>query len=217
MYSRMSKQLGGVPWRELGRSISYLVLYLSISAPVSAQATRPDAPECATIVERFRPGGPHASLVRGLSNVAECPGEGPAALARLWRNPPADTATLNTLSNATLSVRDARVIPPVVAAVENSGLSRQVRLAALRTLVRLYAPTYDVIFKQRPGEEGRGPIYALVGQWTGPVGREGTSPVTPADRDRLLAALRQVSQSDIDPGLSRAASQLIARLEAGTH
>lgn len=216
MYSRMSKQLGGVPWRQLGVPIAYLVLCLSISAPVSAQIARTDAPECTTIVERLRPGTTHASLVRGLSNVVECPEEGPAALARVWQNPPADTATLSILSNATLSVRDARVIPPIVEAVENLGLSRRVRLVALRTLVRLYAPTYDVIFKQRPGEEESGPIYALVGEWTGPVGREGASPVTPADRDRLLAVLSRVSQSDTDPGLRRAASQVSARLEAGT-
>lgn len=216
MYSQMSNRSGGVPLLQLGSATVYLVLSLAISAPASAQGARTDAPECATIVEGIRPGTAPASLKRALADVSKCPERGPVALARVWEAPPSDTLALETLGNATLFIRDSRVIPAVVKTAENSSMPRPIRLAALGTLVGLYSPDHHVIFKQRPGEEASGRIYALMGEWTHPMGRDGASPVTPADRDHLWAVLTRISQSDADPGIRFAVWQVMVGLGAGT-
>lgn len=182
---------------------------------VSAQAARTDAPECATTVESLEPGAAPASLRRALRDVGECPDRGPIVLARVWEAPPSDTAVLEMLSNATLFIRDSRVIPAVVKTAENSAMPRPIRLAALGTLIRLYSPSHVVHFEQRPGDEDNGPIHVLFGQWTHPIGREGASPITSTDCERLLMVLTRISESDTDPGIRRAASQVMERLGAG--
>lgn len=216
MYSQMINRLIGITLRQLGSAAVCWVLILAISASASAQAVRTDAPGCATIVERLQPGTAPASLIRALRDVGECPERGPVGLARIWEAPPSDTAALNALSSATLSTRDSRVVPAVVKTLEDSGMPRPIRLAALGTLVGLYSPDQLVDFKQRPGEEASGPIYVLMGGWSHPMGHDGASPVTPADRDRLLAVLTRISQSDTDQGIRYAALQVLARLGVGT-
>ncbi len=203
------------PLHKLGSATVYLVFCLAITASVSAQDAPIDAPGCAAAVEKLQPDLAPASLRRGLVDIMNCPARGPIALARLWETPPSDSATLETLSNVTAFIRDSRVVPAVVKNLEDVELPRPIRLAALATSVRLHSPDRHVIFKQRPGEEAEGPIYVLMGGWMHPIGRDGASPVTQADRDRLLAALTRISEDDLDMGFRRAVWQIMVRLGVG--
>jgi hypothetical protein len=204
------------PLRMLGSATVYLVLCLAITASASAQDARMDAPGCAAAVEKLQPDSAPASLRRGLVDIMNCPERGPIALARLWEAPPADSAALETLRNVTLFVRDSRVIPAVVKNLEDAEMPRSIRLAALATSVGLYSPDHVVAFEQRPGEEAEGMVYALMGEWMHSTGGDGASPVTPADRDRMLTVLTRISKDDPDPGFRHAVWQVTVRLGAGT-
>jgi len=216
MYSQMISMPVWVTLRQLYSITASLVLLLAVSTSVSAQTARKDAPECSTVVEGLHPGMASASLMHGLVNVDRCPERGPVALARIWEAPPSDTAALETLGNVTLSVRDVRVIPAIVKTLDNSSMPRSIRLAALGTLVRLYSPDHVVQFKQRQGKNTTDQIYVLMGEWSHPVGDDGASPITQVDRDRLLAVITRCSQSNSDPGIRSAASQVLVRLGVGT-
>jgi hypothetical protein len=205
------------PLRRLGSATVYLVLSVAIIASASAQDAPIDAPGCAAAVAKLQPDLAPASLIHGLADIMNCPERGPVALARLWETPPSDSAALETLSNVTAFIRDSRVVPAVVKNLEDARMPRPVRLAALVTSVRLYSPDRHVIFKQRPGEEAEGTIYVLMGGWVHPMGRDGASPITPADRDRLMAALTRISKDDPDPGFSNAVWQVLVRLGVGTN
>jgi hypothetical protein len=180
------------------------------SPPVASQVPSVERAACPSVLLEARPGRPFESTRRALADVIECPQSGPPALAALWDSRPSDASLLSTLSNASAGLRDMRVLLAVIRTAENSTLPRRMRLAALRTLLRLYDPARVVEFRTRPEDGPEGHVFAGFGEWSHPPGRDGASPITAAGRDAILATLRRMGNADADPEIKRV-STLIER------
>jgi hypothetical protein len=184
----------------LGALLSFTIAGMS-PALLAAQTSPPDSPGCAQAVLEVRAGR--------LPELLQCPQSGPPALAKVWESPPVDPELLNTLSHATAGVRDMRVLPTVIKAAENPALLRPVRLAALRTLVRLYDPTLEVDFKTRPEDGANGRVFVMMGKWSStPPGADGAFPITQGGRSEILATLERICDRAADVELRRVAARL---------
>jgi len=193
-----------------------LALSVVVSRSLPAQGSPSDSPGCSAAAQDVRAGKSVESVRHGLGGLLECPQSGPPTLAKVWESPSVDPEVLNTLSHASAGIRDMRVLSAVIKSADNAALVRAVRLAALRTLVRLYDPKREVEFKTRTEDGANGPVFVMMGRWTSTVGRDGAFPITQAGKNDILATLDRLGNTDSDPALRRVAVQLRRELGAGS-
>jgi hypothetical protein len=177
-------------------------------SPAVSQVPPAEAPACALAAQVIRDGGSVIDASRALADLVACPHSGPPAFALLWDRNPGDTALLGNLRAATSYLRDMRTLSAVTRVAENAALPRHTRLAAIRTLVRLYNPILEVVFRTRPEEGPNGPVFVMVGSWTEVLGRDGSSPITQAGRDRIAASVQSMAKGDPDMEMRRIAARL---------
>lgn len=139
--------------------------------------------------------------------------DGPAVLASEWMAPPDDTLSLRLLAGVSGHMRDTRVLEAALSAARNSSLQVQVRLAALRTLVNLYNPCFDMAYRMPAKSEPRSRITIMLGQRDHPLGRDGGQPLGQGDSNRILQAIVQLGKDDTDLGFRDAAKRLSDQLE----
>ena len=178
-----------------------------------AQTPAPEPLDCAVAAQSVTQAISSDSLMRRLGDLLACPESGPPVIAKLWERPPGQPELLNTLSHASAGLRDMRVLAAVIRTAENPELARITRLAAFRTLVRLYDPSLEVDFRTRPEDGPSGPIFVMMGKWTSDLGRDGSKPITDAGRNELLGSLKRVGDSDEDAELRRVVKRLRKELE----
>jgi hypothetical protein len=183
------------------------------TSPVASQVPPSESPACTSAAQQARPGRPLDATKRGLVELLECPQNGPQVFAVLWDSRPTDVSLLGTLSQATAGLRDMRVLPAVIRSAENTASPRHARLAAMKTLVRLFDPALEVDFRTRLTEGADGHIFVMMGRWTEVPGRNGASPITPAGKDKILASLNRIANADPDAEIRRTAQRLERELK----
>jgi hypothetical protein len=192
-----------------------LVAFVCGAACASAQRTRESRTprlerDCPVAVQALASGIPAANSTWALSMIDFCDESGGAVLNALWTTPTTDPIALEQLVQASSRLLDQRVYNGVIAAARNVGLSRDVRIAAIRVLTA-YLNNRTVIGQQdlaKPSSDTT--ITAQFAVAGGGIGQSaGSQPLAasvPADIRTFLQSL----VTDSDPILRQAGRNLTA-------
>ena len=146
-----------------------------------------------------------------LSGIDDCDESGGAVLADLWSKiTAADSGAVGELSYRSARFRDRTLLDGLLTQFADASRARLVRMAILDVLVSFYdagkAPPFGV------RQEGINPEYCTLTSEMHFDATDGVTPVTPADRPRILDALNAIASGDPDSFVRSAAACTAAAL-----
>lgn len=178
------------------RSFCLSVVVL-ISAPLHGQGgdTEIDVKRrnnCRLAAQVLRSGHPHPHWDWALRYIARCEGEGPAALASVWRTAPA-SGEMDRLVWSTLRLRDARLYQQLRETATDRSRPGPLRVAAMLVLTRYTDPRNAVWLTDLvpPDSITRIPLVGSSGTGYFPI--EGDVPLTGPIAESVLALLDEVA------------------------
>ena len=174
---------------------------------------RADDETCAPAATALRGKPRGAGYLNAVRTLMSCPQRGPIALAAEWASPPNDTTDLRLLGAVSGNLRDNRILDAVRGIALQNSRPREVRLAALRTLVRYFDPRLAVEFKEPPRPDLPDAAYVMLGEWSHPPGNDGSQPLPASVRQDVLDVLAQLETSPGDTVVEKVARYLRKRLE----
>jgi hypothetical protein len=195
-----------------------LVAGLSVPALLHAQlltdlSRRQLRWDCEDAVNTLKQGWMTSSYDWAVSTVPGCGDDGIAAIAKVWRHPPRDTARLERLVVTSTQLSDQRILESVTATATDPRQPNVVRLEALRVLAFYANPALYISLGQldpkwimdAPGFLQRG---------DGFTGFEGSHPLDPEARERALETIRLIAENDKDDRVGLAAAYLATGLQS---
>ena len=190
---------------------SWLIVALLVALPCSsalAQGEREDVQlrnRCRQYAHYLEMGPKQPHYEEALSGIDACDDSGGAVLATLWsRITAADSDAVGELSYVSARFRDRTLLDGLLTQIADGSRSRPVRMAMLDVLVSYYAAGKAPPFGAR--EEGINPEFCTLASETDFDATDSASPVTPADRPRILDALKAIASGDPDSFLRSAAA-----------
>jgi hypothetical protein len=159
--------------------------------------------KAAKIVAR---GKPEKKELWAFAALVSCSG-GAATVASAWNSPPADTDAFHALAAASYSVADHRILTAVLGVVRNTGISSQQRRVAINVALSQFSPSLAI-----PSYSWANPATAILGHQSDYHQLAGDQPVTAADRQAVVDALRSLGSSDPDPVLQQVAARVAMAL-----
>jgi hypothetical protein len=190
------------------RGVVLAAAVISLAAhSASGQRVRKEDRSCKQLRERiFHPASDTARF-DALRDSQGCPNAGPAVLAELWANPPADSAGQWNLAWVSEVWDDQRLLDAVSAAAVNGTNPRPVRIQAMLTLVNMY--DHEVLFNIWEHKE----VHRTSLGWgfitEGGDGHSGAEPTTKKSREAIFDVFRKMLVSDPDSVLRRAAKEVL--------
>ncbi|HLA89901.1 MAG TPA: hypothetical protein VJL28_05695 [Gemmatimonadaceae bacterium] len=163
--------------------------------------------DCRLASQTLENGHPAPKSDWALQVIRDCEESAGAALQRVWAAPPADSAALEPLVEASGAMRDQRIYEAVAAVARNAGAAQVVRLSALRVLAAYLDPRKVVDLDDlRPSRDSGAVAWAdHAHQLTGSQPLDGAAPA------RIHALFADLAASDPDPVVRYAGRWLRAR------
>lgn len=184
---------------------------LLIFAPPAAVAQ--DRVACDSAATNVR-GGSHGNAYNNaLAVLMTCSVTGPRVLAEQWSRPPQDSLAIRLLGDASINLRDRRLLAATKTAALDVSRPTPVRLTAIRVLVAYFDPSIAIDFRSPAQPVPTGSAYVMLGEWSHPIGRDGAEALTASIRSDVLAVLHQVQAAGGDVSVARVAEYLAKRLE----
>jgi len=188
------------------------------ACPALAQAPseRSDAhlrDRCREAVGILEAGPGHPRHEWSLEFIHRCDVSGAVALARRWGAVEGrDTSYLGRLAHESRILRDERLLQALVTLVGQPSRPRAVRLAALDVLVSYYAVGRTL--PSSAADTGVDVKWCVLGGWVDSYERDGSVPVTDADRPSIMQAVQTLAAGDRDPIVRHAAACAAGGLRA---
>lgn len=149
-----------------------------------------------------------------LAELPYCSAVGARALRSEWERPPSDTTAVRVLGEVTPRLRDRQVFDAVLAAFSDPVRPRELRLAALASLMGYYEPGLGARYVEPALAVQHGSAYVMMGQGDPVAAYAGPTPLSPGSRAEILQVLEQVGKQDPDERVLLISTYVHSRLSA---
>lgn len=187
-----------------------LVLWARSARGQDADGKESDAEKtCEKAAKALTKGHPEKKDLWAFSVIVKCPGAG-ALLAAGWSPVPIDSTELFSLSAASVSVADVRILNAILVVVQNTSVAQAARRIAIDVALSQYAPDIRVGNGGWASPDER----ASLGRMMDYYQVAGEQPITEADRQQIVEAFRAMGTTDPDPQIRRVATLIVRELSA---
>lgn len=189
-----------------------------LASQMPREATSPEQRQsCSSAADALLAGGSDRARRPALETISHCAETGPAVLARLWRDVPADSARVHELIAWSSRLRDQRLFDAASDIVRDPARGEVVRAGAMILLAKYADPGWSLSLPMlaRPGNTPPGEVRLIHGgRNLHSIARvNGTRALSGSVARPVTQILREIAATESNPRLQYAAVALTKTLD----